>query len=196
MKRPVFWFFIFFLNFAAAVCALEEPSLTTHYVAGVSFKVPTLWKRQSPLTSTKRIQYEITPPEGEKIPGIFSVLYYGWGEAETSPATVAKWRSEFSEPPLGFEPEIYGGSVDDLKISTLWFEGTYRDPDEKEGKPQKGFAMLGAIIEGPEGPVFFKLVGPRATVLSAHPAFDTLIRSIHKSELKPEKRKKKRKRFN
>ena len=41
-------------------------------------------------------------------------------------------------------------------------------------------AMVGSVEIGPEGDVFFKLTGPRATVASAEASFDGLIDSIQK----------------
>ena len=38
--------------------------------------------------------------------------------------------------------------------------------------------LLGAIAEGPQGSVFFKLVGPKDVVERARPAFDAMIASI------------------
>ena len=37
---------------------------------------------------------------------------------------------------------------------------------------------LGAIVEGPEGLVFFKLTGPAATVRSASAEFDAMLHSL------------------
>jgi hypothetical protein len=42
--------------------------------------------------------------------------------------------------------------------------------------------LLGAIAKGPQGSVFFKLVGPRASVEGARTAFDQLLESLHKAE--------------
>jgi hypothetical protein len=37
--------------------------------------------------------------------------------------------------------------------------------------------LLGAIVETPRGPWFFKMTGARATVEAARPAFDALLDS-------------------
>lgn len=41
-----------------------------------------------------------------------------------------------------------------------------------------GWALLGAIVEAPEQPYFFKLTGPAATVHAARPAFEALLDTI------------------
>jgi hypothetical protein len=38
--------------------------------------------------------------------------------------------------------------------------------------------LLGAIVQGPRGEVYFKLTGPEKTVQSAEHDFDAMLRSI------------------
>jgi len=40
------------------------------------------------------------------------------------------------------------------------------------------YALLGAIVETPGGPWFFKMTGPRATVEAARRGFDDLVDSF------------------
>ena len=41
-----------------------------------------------------------------------------------------------------------------------------------------GWRLLGAIVQGPHGPVFFKLTGPAATVGRAEHDFDAMLASL------------------
>ncbi|HEX4621213.1 MAG TPA: hypothetical protein VH208_06570 [Myxococcaceae bacterium] len=41
-----------------------------------------------------------------------------------------------------------------------------------------GFKLLGAIVDGPQGPVFFKLTGLVKTVDGARADFDKMLKSI------------------
>ncbi len=43
-----------------------------------------------------------------------------------------------------------------------------------------GYRLVGAIVEAPEGNVFFKLTGPAPTVAAAQADFDALVASIQK----------------
>jgi hypothetical protein len=45
-------------------------------------------------------------------------------------------------------------------------------------EPTPGSRLLGAVVEGPGGPWFFKITGPAATVTAAAPAFDAMLRSV------------------
>ncbi len=48
---------------------------------------------------------------------------------------------------------------------------------QSQGK-KPGWRLLGAIVETPEGLVFFKCVGPDATMKKAEKEFDELVTSI------------------
>ena len=43
--------------------------------------------------------------------------------------------------------------------------------------PRDNWALLGGIVETPQGPWFFKMTGPGATVTAARGAFEALIDS-------------------
>ena len=46
--------------------------------------------------------------------------------------------------------------------------------------PKSGYRMLGAIVEGPEGNVFFKLTGPAKTIAAAQDEFQAMLKSLKK----------------
>jgi hypothetical protein len=52
---------------------------------------------------------------------------------------------------------------------------------QSQGK-KSGWRLSGAIIEAPEGLVFFKCVGPAATMEAAQKDIDALIQSVTKAE--------------
>ena len=47
-------------------------------------------------------------------------------------------------------------------------------------KPVTGHRLLGAIAEGPQGNVFFKLTGPAKTIAAQEGAFEQLLASIQR----------------
>jgi hypothetical protein len=50
----------------------------------------------------------------------------------------------------------------------------------KEASKKPGFRLLGAIVEAPEGMVFFKFTGPLKTVAANEAAFEKMIASVSK----------------
>jgi hypothetical protein len=63
-------------------------------------------------------------------------------------------------------------------------KGTYLNPGggmmQSQGE-KPDYRLLGAIVEAPQGNVFFKLTGPAATVAAAEADFDALLASIGRS---------------
>jgi hypothetical protein len=73
-------------------------------------------------------------------------------------------------------------TVHGLKVTTVDVSGAYSGmggPMAKAGAPPKpNYRLLGAIVEGPQASVFFKLTGPSKTVAQNQAAFDKLIASL------------------
>jgi hypothetical protein len=44
--------------------------------------------------------------------------------------------------------------------------------------PKPNYRLLGAIVEGPQGSIFFKLTGPAKTIAQNQAAFDRLLASL------------------
>ena len=62
--------------------------------------------------------------------------------------------------------------------------GTYTAgmaPRTGAGTRKQEFHLLAAIIEGPEGAVFFKFTGPKQTILDHRAGFDELINSVERT---------------
>jgi len=78
------------------------------------------------------------------------------------------------------EPEINEQTVGDMKVTTIYLEGTYQSGMMAMGDsvPKENYGLLGAIGEGPEGPVFFKMTGPREVIRANKAAFAELTGSF------------------
>lgn len=102
-------------------------------------------------------------------------------------ANLDRWIGQFSNPdgtPLGRSAaKIDKRSAAGLEITTVDVTGHFSagmgpmmQPDPAGPKPN--YRLLGAIAQGKQGPVFFKLTGPAADVDRARPAFDALLESL------------------
>ena len=75
-------------------------------------------------------------------------------------------------------PQISHLKVNDLKATIVFVEGTYSHGMQAgDVTPKPNYAFLGAIVEGSEGNVFLKLVGPKNTVQKSREPFNQLINS-------------------
>jgi hypothetical protein len=114
-----------------------------------------------------------------------TVYYFGAGQGGSVQANLDRWVAQMTQPDGRDSKDvatIAERQVAGLKITTLDVSGTF---DGGMGpmmahkpEPQPDQRMLGAIADGPQGPVFFKLVGPQATVAAAEPAVRVLVGSL------------------
>jgi hypothetical protein len=109
-----------------------------------------------------------------------AVYYFGPGQGGGVDANLERWIGEFQSPgtPARRTREIGG-----LRVSQVGVTGTYTaHAGAPGGDPgvKSGWRLLGAIVEGPKGAVFFKLTGPGPTVAAAEKEFDGLLASLRK----------------
>jgi len=112
-----------------------------------------------------------------------AVFYFGAGQGGSIDANVTRWVSQFKSADGTDAPAKRAErTVNGVSIATVEAAGTYNGGMAIPGRPTPSqladAALLGAIANGPEGPVFFKLVGPRSSVEAARPAFEALLGSI------------------
>jgi hypothetical protein len=116
-----------------------------------------------------------------------AVFYFGADQGGSVEANMTRWLGQFKQAD-GSDAVAKRGerTVNDITVATIETTGNYGGGMAAPGAPPPAAiteaALLGAIAKGPEGSVFFKLVGPRASLESARPAFDQLLESLRKAE--------------
>ena len=66
-------------------------------------------------------------------------------------------------------------------MTTVDVSGAYTGmggPTAQPGPAVPGYRLLGAIVEGPQGSIFFKFTGPAKTVAANQAAFDKMLASL------------------
>ena len=109
-----------------------------------------------------------------------AVYYFGPGQGGGVDANLQRWLGEFQ--PLD-KHDIQRLTPDGITVTRIDARGTYvahsmRGPEEPGEK--KSWGLLGAVVEGPQGDLFFKLIGPSATVDAAAADFDRMLGSMRK----------------
>jgi hypothetical protein len=172
MKR-VKAFSVGFLACAAAALALEGTA------AGVKWTVPASWKLEA--TRPMRVATYAIPAAAGAEAGECGVFFFGKGQGGGVDENLNRWVSQFEggAPPKKSEKTVGGWKVHLVDVS-----GTYLAPGgpmmQSQGK-KPGYRLLGAIVEAPNGMVFFKCTGPAATISKAQADFDRMIGSLAKS---------------
>jgi hypothetical protein len=112
------------------------------------------------------------------------VFYFGADQGGSVDANMTRWIGQFKQPD-GSDAQAKRSERTVNGVSVAWVEtnGSYAGGMAMPGAPQPAAVsdamLLGAIAKGPEGSVFFKLVGPRAVVESSRRGFEQLIESLH-----------------
>jgi hypothetical protein len=150
--------------------------------AGLAWEVPKGWE-SAPVPSPMRLAtYRLPSAPGDPERPELGVFYFGSGQGGSVDANVARWLAQF-EAEKGTKREapekltVHGVAVTVVKVEGTYASGMPGGPTT----PRSGWALLGAIAEGPEGAVFFKLTGPRKSVEKARAGFDALVVSLRKA---------------
>lgn len=154
-------------------------STPANNVAGIRWTKPERWGQQGE-RAMRVTTYTIPAATGDKEGGECAVFYFGSGQGGNVDDNISRWIGQFDS---GGKHSRAAKEINSLKVTLVQIAGTYLSPSgpmmESAGK-KENYKLLGAIIETPEGPVFFKLTGPAKTVADAEKEFDGLVNSIAK----------------
>jgi hypothetical protein len=164
--------FLCLLFVAGVVLAVEGSA------AGVKWTVPAAWKAQ-PERPMRVATYDLPAAPGSEA-GECGVFYFGQGQGGSVEENLSRWAAQFE----GGSPKKATKSIHGLQVHTIDISGTYLAPSGpmmKSSGKKPDYRLLGAIVEGPQGNVFFKGVGPAATMSKAQADFDSLVASVAKA---------------
>ncbi len=148
-------------------------------VAGIQWSVPKRWSEQG-ARQMRAATYTIPAAQGDPEPAECAVFYFGNSQGGSVDANIDRWVGQFEAgaPPARSEREVNG-----MKVTLVQIAGAYLAPAgpmmQSSGK-KDNYRLLGAIVEGPQGSVFFKLTGPANTVSNCEGEFNALVESISK----------------
>lgn len=159
------------------------PAAPMEQVAGIQWRTPEGWQREAS-RPMRAATYTIRAAEGDREDAECAVYYFGEGQGGSVEANIRRWIGQFEQPdgkPIGEDTETEKRAIGGLDVTTLELSGTYLASagpmaPVREKKPE--FRMLGAIVEAPLGPVFFKMVGPANTVTKAEDDFEAMLKAL------------------
>jgi hypothetical protein len=98
----------------------------------------------------------------------------------TTEENLARWAGQFDA--AGQDTRAVR-TIAGVHLATLEVSGTYEGGMTMGGAEtaHPGWALLGAVVETNGPSYFFKMVGPAETVHAARPAFEALLKSLHKT---------------
>lgn len=149
---------------------------------GLTWTVPKDWSFAPSSSSMRVATHRIPAVPGDAEGAELAIFYFGEGQGGTIDANVQRWFAQLDPEPGARKNEKKETQVGGVKVTLVSAEGTYSSGmPGGPTTPKKGYALLGAIAEGPKGAVFFKLTGPKKTVAAASKDFDALVKSFKKA---------------
>lgn len=141
---------------------------------GVHWEAPEALKQRPPSRPMRVAEYRLGP---EDAPATLTVFAGFGGSVEDN---ISRWVGQFKTP----SGEAAKGAVTShegaFSTTSVFVQGVYQGgpPMMGGGGPQPDMAMRGAVVEGPDGLVFFKLIGPKKVVQEAETLFHELLASV------------------
>ena len=112
------------------------------------------------------------------------LFFFGEGKGGGVQENLERWYGQMTQPDGKASKDagvVTIKSVKALKVTALDLPGTYKGMATPGGPPasaKDGYRLLAAIVEGPGGPWFFRVIGPEATVKASRPAFAAFIDGV------------------
>jgi hypothetical protein len=165
----------------AAFVVFGSAALLAEAAAGLRWTAPAEWKLGAP-RPMRAATYSIIPAAGEQGVAECVVNYFGPGQGGSVDANIERWKGQVLGP--AGKPAaamVEKRTVRGVPITVIDSSGAYTGmggPMALSTKPVPGYRLLGAIVEGPGGTVFFKLTGPAGTIARHEKNFSQLLASI------------------
>lgn len=156
-------------------------------VAGLAFTVSDAWENVKPNNPVRVAEYKLNGAGG---PAEMAIFYFGKNQGGGVEDNIRRWAAQFSDgSTTASGAEVGRIEKGGLKIALVKTDGTYNPgsmgPMMPKVEPKPDFALFGLVVEGgPEGSVFVKVTGPKATIAEQNEALETMAQSVRISEFK------------
>ena len=144
-------------------------------LAGIIWDAPTGFATVAPSNSMRAAEY--LSPEGDAR----LVVFHFPEMRETVSANIDRWKQQFDEAARE-DARVETRGVAGLSVTVLDIEGAnagmHGASPEGSSAPRPRERMLGAAVVAPGGVVFFKFVGPSASVAAGRAGFEAMIASL------------------
>lgn len=150
---------------------------------GLTWTAPPDWKAagERPMRAAT---YSIPAVKGDAEPAELAVFFFGASSGGGVEANVQRWIEQFQKADgtsAAKDASVKKEKIAGLPATTLDVKGTYLGGSMMgPSTPKPGYRLLGAIVEGPGGNVFFKLTGPEKTVTASEKPFRKLLEGLKK----------------
>lgn len=139
-------------------------------LAGVTFTPPAGWQDLGP-DGMRQAQYRLAPVAGDTAPAEVNVFYFGPNSGGGVEANLQRWIGQIvlpegADPAAAVARDTFtadGMAGHLVKVDGSYKSGGMRPMGGGDGEILPGYRLVGVVVEGPQGSLFFKLTGPVAT---------------------------------
>jgi hypothetical protein len=178
-----------------SVCTLLSAALLTGFaladnkgkeveIDGLKSKVPETWKAVETNGQPRMAQFTIPKVEGDERDAELVVYFFGKGSGGGVEANLKRWQQQIV-PPEGKKPEDVmkkdSFKVGDVQVTVIDLQGSYQAPafgGNQKAEKIANARMIGVVFESPNGPYYFKFVGPAKTVEASKKGFDEWLKNF------------------
>jgi hypothetical protein len=141
--------------------------------AAIAWSPPQEWQIVPNPSPMRIATYRVPRAPGETEEAELSVTRAGG----TASANADRWMAQFDKAAAGAREER---TIQGFKVTVVSASGTFLGGSMMgaPSSPRTGWALLGAIVETPGLPYFFKLVGPTNSVSAARGPFQRMIAGL------------------
>lgn len=168
------------LLLALSVCLAAAEDVSTFTAGDFTFSVAAGWRSATPASPMRKAELYVPGPEGTGQAGeaIITVFHFGPGQGGTVQQNVDRWFGQFDGGNDAKGAATAKETIGTIPVTFARARGTFQSgmPGQPT-TPLEGQALLGAILESPNGDVYVKMTGPEPTVEKAEPAFVQMIRA-------------------
>jgi hypothetical protein len=122
----------------------------------IKFEAPKDWVKEKPKSAMRKAQYKVPDKEKKAKDAELTLFFFG-ANAGSVEDNLKRWAGQMGQKE--FKPEKIEGKC---KVTLVDLAGTYQERFDTPAV--ENARMLAAVAETPDGPWFFKLVGPADTV--------------------------------
>ena len=150
-------------------------------LAGVTFQAPDGWNDLGP-SGMRKAQFRMAPVGDDKAEGEVNVFYFGEDSGGGVEANLQRWIGQMvmpdgNDPAAAAERGTF--TADGMSGHVVSLNGNYKSgggrPMGGGGQIMEGYRLVGVVIEGPQGSLFFKLTGPLSTVTAMEDDLLTMV---------------------
>ena len=152
--------------------AADSPS--QFKVSSLAFQRPGAWEWVATQSQMRKAQLKVPNTSGEA--GEIVFFHFGPNNGGGTQANIERWFRQFQGTKEQIKARTEESKAGAAKVTYVFAEGTYLSgmPGGPQ-TPKPDSALVGAIVEDPEGSVFIKYTGPKALVASTTAEFKKLV---------------------